>query len=221
MAAPSFLRVIRLGSRGDDVVFMKRALARAGHGKLSGVTPIQGPFGVRHLKNFQKLKGLRVDGQMGPATFKVLLKTADSKALHHLELARKKLTAPKPKPVEMGKVKLPQFFKATHPTGGLPGYPAIDVFGQPYDTVGAPEDMTITRLSGKSPSLGGVPGGAYGWSIYARGASGARYYLTHFAYRSVVTGQKVKKGQKIGGMCPATVARMPMYLTHIHEGKGT
>lgn len=219
MATPSFLRVIRLNTRGEDVLFAKRCLAHAGHGGLTSLTQLFGSYAVTHLKNFQKQKGLLGDGQVGPVTFRALLATADSRALWHLENARRKLTAPPPPAFVKGEILLPQFFRATHQTGGLPGFPAIDVFGKPFTSVGAPEDATVTRLAGKSPSLGGPPGGAYGWTIYLKGVSGSTYFLTHFAYRSVVTGQRVKWGQKIGGICDTKVAHMDTRLSHIHVGK--
>lgn len=212
------LRILRVGSIGDDVIFCKRCLARAGHGSLKGITRVFGPFMRTHVKRFQKQKGLRQDGVVGEVTFNALQRYADDYAWTFYEKRRKKQQTHTPH-VVMGQIRLPQYFHSTHPTGGLPGYPAIDVFGKPYTTIGAPENGRVIRLSGKSPSLGGVPGGAYGWTTYIRGDSGATYFITHQAYRSVVLGQRVIRGQKIGAMADCRVAHMPTYLTHTHIGK--
>lgn len=112
---------------------------------------------------------------------------------------------------------LPSSYRATHPTGGLPGYPAVDVFGKPGEQVGAPEAGTVRRLSGKDPQKGGTPGGPYGWSIYLDCPSGD-YYLTHFGSRKVKVGQKVKRGEIIGTICNSAVSGKPG-TSHIHMGK--
>jgi murein DD-endopeptidase MepM/ murein hydrolase activator NlpD len=115
-----------------------------------------------------------------------------------------------------GRVQLPETFTATHQTEGLSGYPAVDVFGSPGSSVLSPSDGTISRFSGKSPSLGAYlgAGGPFGWSMYLDAAK-ASYFLTHFGSRSVSVGQKVRRGQMIGtvGDYPGSVA------DHIHEGR--
>lgn len=61
-----FKRPLTLGSRGKDVRAVKRALARAGHGSLKGITPVFGPFAVRNLKAFQKrIPGINPSGSYG------------------------------------------------------------------------------------------------------------------------------------------------------------
>lgn len=114
-------------------------------------------------------------------------------------------------------IHLPKTFKPTHPTGGLPGYPAIDVFGRPGELVGAPEAGRVRRISGKSPSKGGIPGAAYGWSFYLDAPSGD-YYLTHFATLRVKVGDVVKRGQVVGTICDSKVSGKPG-TSHIHMGK--
>ncbi len=105
----------------------------------------------------------------------------------------------------------------THQTDGLPGYPAKDFFAPAGASVGCPKDGTIRKLSGHDPREGGNPGGAYGWSIYLESGDGDRF-LTHFGTRAVTLGQKVKRGETIGTVCDAAVARMPSSLSHVHYG---
>lgn len=104
---------------------------------------------------------------------------------------------------------------ATHQTSGLPGYPAYDYMAPAGTTVVAPVDGSVTRLSGKDPSLGGSPGGPLGYSIYIAGRNGSSYYLTHLDKVSVRAGQAVKQGQPI-----AVVANGPASWSspHVHMG---
>lgn len=109
-------------------------------------------------------------------------------------------------------------FTPTHQTTGLPGYPAKDFFAKPGTPVLAPQNGKVTKLSGHDPKTGGVAGGAYGWSVYIT-TSTAVYFATHFGTRSVKLGQVVKRGDRIGTVCDAAVARMPSSSSHIHLGK--
>lgn len=86
---PKFGRALKLGSRGKDVIAVKRALARAGYGDLSAKgtkTQLFGAFAVKNLKNFQKDHGLKPDGVFGEATFKKLYPYFDaySKSLYEI-----------------------------------------------------------------------------------------------------------------------------------------
>lgn len=63
-----FGRVIRLGSTGDDVVAVKRGLARAGHGNLKNLTQLFGKYAVENLKEFQTESKLKADGVYGAKT---------------------------------------------------------------------------------------------------------------------------------------------------------
>lgn len=78
-----FGRPLRLGSRGRDVVAVKRALARAGHGpkRLRGLTPLYGPFTVRHVKAFQRKHPGVPTGHYGPPTHDRLARHFDDYAL--------------------------------------------------------------------------------------------------------------------------------------------
>lgn len=111
-----------------------------------------------------------------------------------------------------GKLQLPASFSSTHQTAGLPGYPAIDVFGKPGTRVLSPADAVVSRLSGSLSNYTG-PGGPFGYSMYLDSAKG-QYFLTHLGSRSVQVGDHVKYGQMIG-----TVADYPFADSdHIHEG---
>lgn len=209
-----FRDVLRLGSTGTQPVAVKRGLwrsgFRAGWDSLDGAAisaEVLGPTAVANLKVMQNYHGLDVDGVYGPATHKILRGSFDAYAcfLYRAD--------PQQPPVQ-----LPATFTPTHQTGGLPGYPAIDVFAKPGAVVLAPADGLIRRLSGRPPAQGGVPGGAYGWSIYLDAPAIGDYFLTHFATRLVVLDQQVRRGDELGTVCDAAVARMPSSASHIHEG---
>jgi murein DD-endopeptidase MepM/ murein hydrolase activator NlpD len=104
-----------------------------------------------------------------------------------------------------------------HSTAGLPGYPGLDFAAEFPATVVAVEAGRVRRFSGHDPSSGPPAGihGPFGWSLYLRGDSGADYYYTHLASRSVAEGQRVRAGQTMG--------RVGDYsrwggLDHIHLG---
>ena len=116
-------------------------------------------------------------------------------------------------------LQLPATFKPTHNTSGLPGYPAVDCFAPGGTVVLAPCAGTIRRFSGHAPTPVATPGGPYGWSIYLRRPNGDDYYLTHFGTRSVVVGQKVTRGQRLGTVANYSKATHGVTPSHIHEGR--
>lgn len=210
-----FQRVLRLGSTGTEPVGVKRGLWRAGFRSdwtaLDGAAvsaKVFGPLAVRNLRAFQKARGLTVDGVYGPATHALVQWYFDDYARELYETD----------PQGGVSILLPRTFTPTHQTAGLPGYPAVDVFAAPGTRVLAPEDGEVTRLSGHDPKDGGVPGGAFGWSVYLT-VPHAIYFLTHFATRTVRVGDRVKQGEMLGTVCDASVAHMPRSSSHIHCGK--
>jgi hypothetical protein len=119
----------------------------------------------------------------------------------------------------VAKLLLPATFHATHETGGLPGFPAIDNFAPAGRAVGAPDDGQLIwphlipwspRPSPEHPD-GKACGGM---TCYYRTAS-ATYFLTHFS--SLVPRGHYKRGDTIGH-----VAAVPhgWWQPHIHEGRG-
>ena len=76
-----FVRLLKQGMVGKDVVAVKRSLARAGFGKLGPQTRLFGPFMKRNLKSFQKKHGLVQDGVYGLATHKKLAPYFDDYSL--------------------------------------------------------------------------------------------------------------------------------------------
>jgi murein DD-endopeptidase MepM/ murein hydrolase activator NlpD len=124
------------------------------------------------------------------------------------------LAPPKPRMIQ-----LPETFRATHQTDGLPGYPAIDVFAEGGTQVGAPCAGTVRRHSGHRPTAVATPGGPYGWSIYIEAPSGTDYFLTHFGTRTTKVGQRVEKGDVIGTVADYTKATRGVTPSHIHEGR--
>lgn len=216
MSIVPFRDVLRLGSKGTQPVAVKRGLWRAGfRGGWDGLdsaavaAEVLGQTAVDNLVAFQIAEGLDRDGTYGPKTHAKLRPFFDAYA--------RQLYLHDP-PAPMPKLQLPENFTPTHQTAGLPGYPAIDVFAKAGTTVGAPAPGRIRRLSGKDPSLGGKPGGAYGWSLYLT-TEHADYFLTHFATRTVILGDWVNRGDVIGTVCDPKVAGMSSSLAHVHEGK--
>ena len=93
----------------------------------------------------------------------------------------------------------------THATSGLPLYPAFDTGWTPGSVVVAPERLKVTRHSG----------GAYsGYSIYATGDSGIKYYVTHLSPWRTEVGVTVPKGGRLGSVGRFVGARVP----HAHVG---
>jgi murein DD-endopeptidase MepM/ murein hydrolase activator NlpD len=106
---------------------------------------------------------------------------------------------------------------STHPTAGLPGYPAFDYMAPAGTPVVAPATGKIVQLSGHDPAMGPTngPHGPFGWSIYIQAKDGTLYYLTHLGSRLVHLGQQVMAGQKIG-----TVGDYAKWggASHVHQG---
>ena len=111
----------------------------------------------------------------------------------------------------MRDLQLPENFKATHQTAGLPGFPAIDVFGPAGSFVLAPEDGRLVWPHfipwDQRERVGG-------WTCYFQGESGNTYFLTHFG--ALRPRSEYAQGGVIG-----TVGRVPhsWWHSHIHEGK--
>lgn len=138
----------------------------------------------------------------------------------HLEATLHLLVAqltPPPKPTP-AQIQLPEHFTPTHQTGGLAGYPAVDVFCHGGTVALAPANGLIYRLSGHPVTPTTKPGGPYGLSCYLKRADGGVYFLTHFATLYVKQGQTVKKGQPLGTVADYTRATGGVTPSHIHEG---
>jgi hypothetical protein len=93
----------------------------------------------------------------------------------------------------------------THPTGGIPLYPAFD---DAFNSSGgievlAPEDLVVTRASSSNP----------GDAFYATGASKMRYWFGHLEFAPGV-GKKFRKGQVMGKTLNHDVGGGP----HVHVG---
>lgn len=116
-------------------------------------------------------------------------------------------------------LQLPSHFTPTHQTGGLPGFPAIDVFAPGGTPVCSPVTGKVVKLSGHAPTPTVAPGGPYGWSIYLAGREGV-YFLTHFASRAAIVklGACVGRGEVIGKVANYAKATHGVTPSHIHEG---
>jgi len=118
------------------------------------------------------------------------------------------------------RVQLPSHFKHTHQTGGLPGYPAIDIFADAGSVLLSPEPGTIHRWSGRAPTKKAEPGGPYGRTIYLKTATGD-YFITHLRWRSpkAQVGMRVRRGQILGSIADYTAATNGVTPSHVHMGK--
>lgn len=114
---------------------------------------------------------------------------------------------------------LPTHFKPTHQTGGLPGFPAVDIFGAAHVPVAAPATGKVVKLSGHEPTEHTQPGGPYGWSIYLTGREGT-YYITHLSSRTAIVkvGACIAKGENIGTVADYAKATGGVTPCHIHMG---
>ncbi len=107
---------------------------------------------------------------------------------------------------------------ATHTTAGLPGFPAVDLFGLPRELVRVEFFGRIVKISGRAPSDGGRPGGPYGRSLYIRNMiNGQERYLTHLDELALEVGAIVRPGSIIGTLCDSNVSGKPG-TTHVHVG---
>lgn len=124
-----------------------------------------------------------------------------------------------PTPQPGDSITLPRRFRATHQTAGLPGYPAIDVFGRPGALVLADFFGKVRRISGRACSLGGTAGGAYGRSVYIRNeVTGTERYVTHLDCLAVSVGDLIAPGTVVGTLCDSAVSHKPG-TTHAHLGQ--
>lgn len=86
-----FIRSLKQGMTGKDIVAVKRALYRAEVRKLKVQTPVFGPILKSDLKKFQKAHKLVVDGEYGLNTHKALAKYFDDYGvwlLHHTSIQK-------------------------------------------------------------------------------------------------------------------------------------
>lgn len=119
---------------------------------------------------------------------------------------------------EPPRIVLPPWFTATHPTGGLPGYPAIDIFGPPGALVESGFWGIVRRISGRPCSAGGASGGSYGQSLYVLNTvSGVERFVTHLDALRVELADRVKPGTIIGRICDSRVSGKPG-TSHAHLG---
>jgi len=117
-----------------------------------------------------------------------------------------------------GVVVLPARFKATHQTSGLPGFPAVDIFGGAGRPVSSGFGGVVARLSGRACALGGRPGGAYGRSIYVadRRSQDVRF-VTHLDELLVEVGDAVWPGRVLATICTPP-SGSPPGSSHVHLG---
>ncbi len=110
-----------------------------------------------------------------------------------------------------------------HPTLGLPGNWALDFMAPGGTPLVAPQDATVTRISGHAPSEGVIEGSVFGRTIYLTTSGGVVYFATHLGGLAVRQGQWVKRGEKIGhvGHWPSDPGRSHTHLGVTHPAGKT
>jgi hypothetical protein len=199
-----FGRLLRLGTTGQDVKGVKRALARElGVNDPPLGTSRLGPTAVGHIKMFQARHALEPDGVYGPKTH--------ARLSHWFDDWTYLLYVGKPPPTTE-KVRLPFPYTGTHKTSGLgwPGLDAIDVFARGGTRVLAPL-AGVLRWTHMIPwnqraRVGGL-------TTYLEAAEGT-FFLTHFD-EALPSGTVVAKGQDIGSV---GVVPHGWWEPHIHMG---
>lgn len=201
MLVPYKAPPLRLGDRNNRVFAVKRALLKAGY--LTHMGPFPTFFGARvkgAVQKFQGDKWLVRDGEVGPITLEALSPYIDEYG-YYLYTGRYPNTP---------SLQLLEHFTPTHQTGGLDGFPAIDLFAAGGTDVLAPENCKLVW-----PHLIKWDRTAHvgGWTCYLQG-DGCWYFCTHFA--TLRPRGLYRKGDKIG-----TVAAVPggWWPSHIHEGR--
>ena len=91
----------------------------------------------------------------------------------------------------------------THPTSGIPLYPAFDDAFVAGREIIAPEALEVTRDSSSRP----------GDAFYARGRSGVRYWFGHLV-RAPSVGTRFRKGETMGFVLDHNIGGGP----HVHVG---
>lgn len=216
-----FRRTIEHGSRGPDVEGVKLALEHAGETGFT-LSAYFGLYAAKALARFQAAHRLVADGIYGPATHAKLEPyfTAAARDLYLKAAPTLQLPYGVTRHGEVWFI-FPdgRQLKNTHPTSGLPGYPAFDVLAKAGTIALAPEAGTIQKLSGHEPSGHAKAGSAYGLSCYLRRAKGpGRYFLTHYGDLFVHVGQTVKKGTPLGPLVDFEAATGGVTPSHVHEG---
>jgi hypothetical protein len=91
----------------------------------------------------------------------------------------------------------------THPTGGIPLYPAFDDAFVAGRQIIAPEALEVTRESSSRP----------GDAFYAKGRSGIRYWFGHLV-KAPAVGTTFRKGETMGTVLDHNIGGGP----HVHVG---
>lgn len=205
-------------SKGRDVKdFVKRTLHRL-PGQLGGLPPNffpepPGPGGFTDVYNQKTYEAIKVvqawyevrppTGNMGYTTFDFLWAHAD----RYSKYAYLRFSPPNAVPqlgkLTQGGVELLKL-RLTHPTSGIPHFPAIDAGWITGLDVYAVEDMVVTR-----PSSANV-----GDAFYAMGESGIEYWYGHIQSAPPV-GKAFSKGAKVGDISAHPNG------AHIHMGMNT
>lgn len=197
------MRTIRLGSRGTDVLAVKRALHDAGYSGFTLKSKLYGVGCRNAVKLFQRKHLLAADGVYGPVTHSRLAAFFDAQAWE--------LWPP---------LVLPLHFAATHETSGLPGYPAVDLFAPGGTRVVCGFNGVVRRLSGHDPTRTATPGGPYGFTCYVKPDAGGDDFVTHFGTRRVHTGDRIVANKTVlGTVADYAAATGGITPSHIHLGR--
>lgn len=215
MATPRFVRVVN-GDVGPHCEGYGRALAKVTN-KWSWwkAVPQKRKWGWWHKRAANAIKKKMGWPQDGVYDRKLhnYLKKFDGFDSRSIALINSYTPPEKPKVPDLGPIwgggKSVLLHSLTHATSGLPLYPAFDDAFKSGTIIIAPETMKVTRHSGGEYS---------GYSVYATGVSGIRWYFTHlYSYGRAPVGATVPKGSKIG-IVASTKDHPGARVPHVHCG---
>jgi len=197
------LPVLKLGSRGPAVKAAKMGI-HEWNAKKGNTTPFYGPLFTPLVKAFKKDQKVGdTSGVIGPPTWEALLKFIPPEGKKLLPQKQDELWR-NIGPIQPGGVSLLDM-SLTHPTAGIPLFPAVDTAwgGGGGVLVIAPEPCTVdTKDTSSNP----------GEAVYLTGVSKLRHWVGHLD-RDWPLGHKFKKGDLIG-----RTLNIPGKSDHAHWG---
>lgn len=192
---------LKFRSVGDPVFAVKRALQKAGFARGLFLNKVFGAKTVLNVRAFQKANHLTVDGQVGPVTLKALEVFFDDYG-YFLYTGRV--------PESPNTLVLPLVLREpTHPTSGLSGFPANDIFRVRGTKVIVDADCTLMAPHFIVWDLTKRVGGwtCYLWYPLQRKTA----FITHL-------GMVVKEGEYRSGAAIGTIGAVPhgWWEAHAH-----
>ena len=208
-------RMLRSGSRGDDVMQLQEALHAIGFGlRPDGV---YGPKTVRTVRRFERRHHMKVDGRVGARQARKILKLAAAAGYGTGG------TPPTPPPDDPPPVTDPPPVSGTYvfPVAGVFGFGgAGSRFGAPRgdhvhqgQDVAAAEGTPLVSVTSGTVSHRAYQAGGAGNYVIVRGGDDRDYVYMHLREAAIVhEGDRVSAGQRLGNVGQTGSASGP----HLH-----